>query len=232
VLGGWGLAVGLQHAGPMLQRLLEVRDVTVDGLRHVPRQEVIDQLALPAGVALHQVAPGEVARRVEAHPWVKQATVTRVPFHELRVSIVERRPAAVVHTDSENFLSDEEGRLLASLGPNDDNTLPELTGVDLEGFFHGDAATRRTITSGVDLARLVGNSLAGRLSIDTRNPLNLVAFVRGIQFQFGEADMGEQWERFQRVRPSIKTLRFDGRGRGVSEVDLRYDNRVIVRERG
>jgi cell division protein FtsQ len=163
---------------------------------------------------------------------VKSATVTRVPFHELRISIVERKAAVVVHTGSENFLADDEGRLLASLGPHDDHTLPVVNGVDLEGFFRGDVATRQAIGSGVELARLVGNSLEGRLSIDTQNPSNLVASVRGVRFHFGLSEVGEQWERFQRVRPAIKALRFDERGRGANEVDLRFDNRVIVRERG
>jgi len=30
----------------------------------------------------------------------------------------------------------------------------------------------------------------------------------------------------------LKTLTFDGQGHGANEVDLRYENRVIVRERG
>jgi cell division protein FtsQ len=232
VLGGWAAVIGPQHARPVLQRLFEVRQVTVEGVRHVREQEVLDRLALPRGIALHEIATAGAERRVEAHPWVKEATVTRMPFHELHVSIVERKAAAVIHTEPENLLADEEGRLLASLGPGDDHTLPVLTSVDLEGFFHGDPAVRQAIASGVELARLVGNSLEGRLSIDMRNPSNLVASVRGVQFQFGAADVEEQWERFQRVKPAIKTLRLDGRGRGANEVDLRYDNRVIVRERG
>jgi len=231
-LGGWGLSLGMQHAAPVLQQVLEIREVAVDGLRHVRKQEVLDQLALPDRVALHQVSPTDLAQRVETHPWVKEATVTRVPFHELRISIVERKPAGVVHTESENFLADDQGRLLASLGQADDNALPLLTGVGLEGFFQGDAAIRQLVASAIELARLMGGSLEGRLTINTGNPSNLVASVRGVQFQFGAADAGQQWERFQRVKPAIKTLRFDGRGRGANEVDLRFDNRVIVRERG
>ncbi len=234
VLGlvGWGLTVGVQYAQPVLQQVLEVRQVTVDGVRHVSKQDVLDQMALSDGVALHQVVPAEVVQRLEAHPWVKKAMVTRVPFHELRIAIVERKPAAVVHTESENFLADDQGRLLASLGQTDDHTLPELTGIDLEGFFQGTPETRQAIASGIELAMLMGDSFEGRLTIDAGNPSNLVASVRGIQFQFGAADAGAQWERFQRVKPAIKTLRLDGHGRGANEVDLRYDNRVIVRERG
>lgn len=232
VAGGWGAVTAVRHSGPTLQRLFEIRQVTVEGARHVTTQDVIDQLRLPEGIALHQVSPAELVLRAKAHPWVKEAVVTRVPLHELRVSVVERKPAAVIQTDSENFLADEEGRLLASLGRDDDHTLPVLTGVNLEAFFQGEAETRRTIAAGIDLARLVGHTYEGRLAVNAEHPATLVASMRGVQFQFGAAGIAEQWERFQRVKPSIKALRIDGRGRGANEVDLRYDNRVIVRERG
>jgi len=231
-MGGWGLVFGAQHSGPVLQRLLEVRIVTVEGLHRVSKQQVIDQLGLEKGIALHQIATPSITQRVEAHPWVKEVVVTRVPFHELRISVVERKPAAVIHTDSGNFLSDEEGRLLAGLGQDDDNTLPLMMGVDAKRFVQGDAFVRQAIASGIDLAKLVGHTFEGRLQINAENPSNLVASVRGVQFQFGEEAWDKQWERFQLVKPVIKTLRFDGRGRGANEVDLRYENRVIVRERG
>ena len=68
--------------------------------------------------------------------------------------------------------------------------------------------------------------------MNAENPSNLIALVQGVRFQFGEAAVGEQWERFQRVKPTLKTLNFDGRGRGANEVDLRYENRIVVREGG
>jgi cell division protein FtsQ len=52
-----------------------------------------------------------------------------------------------------------------------------------------------------------------------------------VRFQFGGDSLVDQWERFRKVNPSFKTASSDGRKREVSEIDLRYDNRVIVRER-
>jgi cell division protein FtsQ len=91
---------------------------------------------------------------------------------------------------------------------------------------------RQAIMSGIELAKLVGHTYEGRLQINAANPSNLVASVRGVHFQFGEEAVIEQWDRFQRVKPTLKTLNFEGQGRGANEVDLRYENRIIVRERG
>lgn len=232
LLLGWGMVIAAKYSGPALTRLLEIKTVTVEGVHHIQKQELIDLAGLKQGTALHQVVIRSIKQQVESHPWVKEAVVTRVPFHELRISIVERKPAAIVRVGSENFLSDEGGHVLARLGQADDDTLPMVTGIDLKGFMQGDSGVRQAIVSGIELAKLVGHTYEGRLQINAANPSNLVASVRGVQFQFGEEAVGEQWERFQKVKPTLKTLNFDGRGRGANEVDLRYENRIIVRERG
>lgn len=232
VLIGWALAMGVKHAGPTLERLLEINAVTVEGVRHLDRQDVIDLVGLKPGTPLHHVMTTEIKGQVEAHPWVKEAVVTRMPLHELRISVVERKPAAIIHAGSENFLSDEGGHVLARLGQADDDLLPMVTGIDSAGLLRGDGAVRQAIISGIELAKLVGHTYEGRLQVNVANPSNLVASVRGIQFQFGEEAVGDQWDRFQRVKPTLKTLNFDGYGHGANEVDLRYENRIIVRERG
>ena len=122
--------------------------------------------------------------------------------------------------------------MLARLGQADDDALPMVTGVDSIGLLQGDGGVRQAIMSGIELAKLVGLTYEGRLQVNAANPSNLVASVRGVLFQFGEEAVGDQWERFRQVKPTLKTLNFDGQGRGANEVDLRYENRIIVRERG
>jgi cell division protein FtsQ len=229
---GWGLVTVAQYAGPALARVFEIRTVTVEGVHQIQKQELIDLVKLKPGAALHQIVIAAIQQQLESHPWVKEAVVTRVPFHELRLSVVERKPAAIVRIGAENFLSDEGGHLLARLGHADNEALPMVTGIDLKRLLQGDGGARRAIASGIELAKLVGHTYDGRLQINAANPANLVASVRGVQFQFGEDALHEQWERFERVKPTLKTLSFEGQGRGANEVDLRYENRIIVRERG
>jgi len=229
---GWAVVIGAQHAGPFLERVLEIQEVTVTGVRRIDKQEVLNLVKVKPGTPLHHVVLSGIKARVEAHPWIKEATVSRVPFHEVHVSVIERTPAAVVRAGSRNFLSDGEGHVLAPLGQGDDGSLPLVTGVDLRGLLRGDEAVRRVIVSGIELATLVGQTYEGRMQISAANPESLVAFVRGVRFHFGEGSVGDQWDRFQQVKPAVKTLGFDGDGDGAEAVDLRYENRVVVRERG
>jgi cell division protein FtsQ len=227
----WGLTMVTREMGPLLQDWLEIREVEVEGIHHVAKQEVMARLVLNPGMGLHQVSTALLAERVRTHAWIKEATVERRPPHLLHITVLERTPAAVIRTGADHWLSDESGYFLAKLGREDDQTLPLLIGLDPQSFQRGDAGVRNAVQSGVVLAKLIANTLDGRVEVDLTNSSNVVASANGVRFQFGSDSLVDQWERFRKVKPSFKTDSFDGRKRAVSEIDLRYDNRVIVRER-
>jgi cell division protein FtsQ len=226
----WVVTIVTQEMGPVLQSWLEIREVEVEGIHRVTKGEVLERLVLKPGMGLHQVSTSFLAERVRTHAWIKEATVERRPPHLLYVTIVERTPAVVVRSGADHWLSDESGYLLAKLGRQDDRTLPLLTGLDPQSLQRGEAGVRNAVQSGVVLAKLIANTFDGRVEIDLTNSSNVVASANGVRFQFGDDSLVGQWDRFRKVKPSFKAAVFDGRKREVSEIDLRYDNRVIVRE--
>ncbi len=232
VLVAWLIVMGVKYSGPALQTLLEIKTITVEGVHHIDKQKVLELAKVKPGTGLHHVVTRVIEEQVGSHPWIKEVEVTRVPFHELRISLVERIPAAVIRADSQNFLTDAEGHVLTSLGQTDDDALPLMMGIDAKALLEGNQSVRQVIASGIELAKLVGQTFEGRLQVNVENPSNLVALVQGVRFQFGEESVGEQWERFRRVKPTLRTLNFDGHGRRANEVDLRYENRIVVREGG
>lgn len=226
------IGVAARYSGPALQDLLEIKTISVEGVYHLDKQQVLDLAKVKPKAPLHHIVTTAIKEQVEAHPWVKTAEVTRVPFHELRISVSERKPAAIVRTESQNFLCDEDGHVLNRLGQLDNEALPLVTGIDLPGLVQGTESVRHAVVSGIELARVVGQSFDGRLHVLADNPSNLVALVQGMRFQFGDEALKEQWERFRRVKSTLKAQNFDGLERNVREVDLRYENRIIVREGG
>jgi len=227
----WSLTMVTREMGPMLQGWLEIREIEVEGMHHVTKPEVLGRLVLKPGMGLHQVNTTFLAERVRTHVWIKEATVERRLPHLLKVTIVERTPAAIIRMGTDHWLSDESGYLLAKLGRQDDQTLPLLTGLDPQSLQRGEARVRNAVQSGVVLAKLIANTLGGRVEINLANSSNVVASADGVRFQFGGDSLVDQWERFQKVKPSFNMTPLDGRTREVSEIDLRYDHRVIVRER-
>ncbi len=231
-IGTVGVAIASREAGPVVNSWFTIREVTVQGLEHVTRREIIDRLALSHEATLVSVAPDRLAERVAGHPWVKSARVARVPFHELRVEIIERKPAAIVRASSGNVLVDDGGAVLARIGTNDDPTLPAMTGVDPDGLARGEARGREVVKTGVELAKLVTQTLDGRVEVDVTKDDSLVAAVKGIRFQVGASAVDEQWERFRKMKPALRASALNGTGKAAHEIDLRFADRVIVRERG
>jgi hypothetical protein len=98
----------------------------------------------------------------------------------------------------------------------------------------------------------------GSLQVDLRDPRNVVAFYKEQRFQFGSSAFEEKWDRYRRVEPELHAHAsagpLDGRDGGVLtgasdrrrdsglrrrepdraawDIDLRYEGKVIVRERG
>jgi cell division protein FtsQ len=228
----WAGLLLARQLGPALQRGLEIREVSVEGMRQVTRQEVLERLALKQGIAQHQVSLTYLAGRLRNHPWIKEATIERLPLHALRVTLVERKPAAIARTASEYLLTDEEGAVLARLGTEDQTTLPLLVGVDGELLAQRDQRMKQRIRSAIGLAKSMAETLDGRIEVDVSHPENIVASARGMRFHLGSDGLNDQWDRFMKVRAAFKVPTFDGRKHDGQDVDLRYDNRVIVREGG
>lgn len=228
----WTIMVAVGEIAPMLQRGLEIREVQVTGIRHLTHQDVLERLALKKGLALHQVSGHSLVERLRAHPWIKDATVERLPPHALAVTVLERMPAAVLRAGSGYLLSDAEGAVLGGLGTQDDPSLPLLVGFDVKALGQGEGQARQAVQSGVHLAKQIAMTFEGRVEIDVTNSSGLIASTKGVRFQFGNEALNAQWERFRKVRSSLRLAALDGKKRDISEVDLRYDNRVIVRERG
>jgi cell division protein FtsQ len=231
VAGCAGLFVMIRELGPLTKEWFAVRQIHVEGLNHVTRREVMARLALKPDTTLYALNPNWLAERLRQHPWIKEATVSLVPFHEVRVSITERSPAAVVRTTMENLLVDDEGYILAPLGAKDDPSLPILSGVDARGLLKGRLDARYSVKAGAELARLIAGTVGGRADIDVAHLSNLVVLVQGMRFQFSAASMDQQWHRFLQMRPAFREVAFDQEQRG-QEFDLRYRDRVIIRGKG
>jgi cell division protein FtsQ len=239
VIGG-GLWYGVRHAGPgFIQRVdqfFEIRNVEIPEGQRVPRDEVLALLDLAPGRGLLRADPKELAQAVAAHPWVRRAEVRRVFPHTLVVDMEERVPVAVLRTGGgRDFLLDKDARLLIEGIPEADEGLPVLTGVDYVKAIFGVGETVERMRSGIALVSLLDQAGVGRTEVDLRLPGELVAYYSGVRLRFGDGRFEDMVDRYRRVSDRVFE-RWGGvgavpAGRAV-EVDLRFRDRIIVRERG
>lgn len=108
--GVWALA----HS-----RLFSARVVTVVGSVHTPVAEIESVAGLSNHPPMLDVDPGAITARLDALPWVARATVTRHWPDAVTVTLVERRPVAVVAlsatTPARWAEVDRTGRVLADV---------------------------------------------------------------------------------------------------------------------
>lgn len=232
VLAGWGGSFLWGNAGPWMAELFRVREIIVVGLNQVTRAEVLTRLRLDKQAVLYDLDPQRLVERLRTHPWIKDVEMTRLPFHQLQVTIVERRPAAVVQRSEINVLVDEEGHILKWLGRVDEPSLPLCVGVEPRSLAQGASRERRTVKSAVTLAGILAETTSDRIVIDATNPANLVATVRESRLSFGNAGFQEKWSLYARLRPNLATEQRVAGDPLPIDVDLRFAGRVIVRERG
>ncbi|HJC29265.1 MAG TPA: FtsQ-type POTRA domain-containing protein [Candidatus Dietzia intestinipullorum] len=86
-----------------------VRDVSVQGVRTIPAQDVRERAAVASGTPLLQVDTHAVARRVAGIPRVDEVTVRRDYPSGLRIELVERTALVVVEVDGAPHLVDGQG---------------------------------------------------------------------------------------------------------------------------
>lgn len=113
--------------------LFDVDYVDVRGIDQTSRRAVLRAGGLDGRPALVDVDEGAVARRVEALPWVLEATVQRDWPGTVRIDVRERRPAAVLPAGPGRWaVADGSGRILAA-GPEKPAGLPVLGNVAAPG---------------------------------------------------------------------------------------------------
>jgi hypothetical protein len=153
----------------------------------------------------------------------------------LVVEVEEREPVAVLRTGTggREFLLDLEGKLISEGVPEADEGLPVLTGVDYADAILGTGDTRARVRSGIALAGLLDRSGVGRTEVDVRKAGDMVAYYSGLRLRFGEGDFGEKVDRYRQVSDRVLD-RWVARAKATPvtqmEVDLRFQDKVIVRE--
>ena len=247
---GWSTSWLYREAGPLVMGWLQVREVTVVGAITVSHHEVVERLGLQPGETMLTVDLRTLTDRLKSHPWIKDATVSRRLPYTLVVAITERQPVAVLRTPAWALLLDADAHAVASLKESEDPGLPVLVGIDPKAFLLGTTQSREAALAGIRVASLVGHALNDRPEVDMGNPDRAVAYVKGVRFQFGPSPFEEQWDRYRKILPMLRTGARGGQGKrraqcaaaslhagpnpenGCPEIDLRYPGKVIVRERG
>ena len=231
-LGVAALVVGLAAAW-VWQRTLPFERVAVAGTAYTPVVEVERLLAVtPDSSALYSLDPVLLAGRAERHPWVRRASVRRLPTGTLRVSVVERVPVALVlgaDGRPSHFL-DAEGYAM----PPVPSALYDVPVIRDAPPYHAvqpvaDPALRSLLAA---LAQADDATTALVSEVDWSRPVTLWTTPttgRGsVPVRLGRG--GDYGERLRRLRAFWDQSVLPRPAHAFQLVDLRFDGQVVTRE--
>ena len=232
---GLGLAAiavvtAIAHLPPSLrQRLFDARDIRVEGLRYLSAAEVVSGSGLARGQDLWSVDPALVRQRLLLQPRISAARVTRRFPHGVTLSIEERTPVLLVQ-HGEPWELDTAGVLLPPLADGVVADVPMLVGPSLQRLSPGTQIHSPAIERGLAWVRALGArelQLGGQVSeLDVSDPRSTALTLLS-----GTRVLSPAWPPDTRSLSALRVVLADLQQRRVlaQEVDLRFDNQVIVR---
>jgi cell division protein FtsQ len=154
VLLCWG-ALALYRAP-----IFTIKDIRVSGAAHYKTAEIEDLAKVPNGVTLIRVPASEIEARLEQNPWIADAEVARDFPSTLRISVRERRPAAVVDAGGDKlWLVSTDGHWLGLRAEGED---PRVLIQDVKKFTPraGAQVKEREITNATKILAGLSENLA------------------------------------------------------------------------
>ncbi len=111
---------------PLRAVVVEV-PVGVDALSDSRINEVRAYAELDPGIPWFGIDTDAVARRVERHPFVREARVERRPPDAIDIVVTMREPFALLRIDEALYLVDEDGEVMKRARPGDPIDLPMIS---------------------------------------------------------------------------------------------------------
>lgn len=210
-------------------RNVTVNDIEVSDTYYTTQEEIIAAAAIPAGIKPDSLDLNSVTTRVEALTYVRSVIPYIEPSGDLRLTVRERTPIAVLVKGSDRIYVDAEGVRLPIL---------EAKTEDLP-LVYGFSATMSKDTLDSDDFRQIRDFLVGarknefgwatisEVAYSVEEGVVALSHENGVKLLFGTNDFETKlrnWEAFYAEIVRTKGIRT------MQQVDLRFTNQVITRE--
>jgi cell division protein FtsQ len=208
-----------------------VAQVEVRGASRIPVEHIVAAAGIEPGSNLLRLDVAGATARVEAMPEVRHAQIVRDLPGRVTIYVDERRPFTLVSAGRLHWV-DEEGRALGVTTDAVALPVPAITGLTEDELQTMRTAPSKKAQVAIGLIRTLlrsSSALAEEISeIDmSRKDGPVLYTVDGVEVRLGS----EEWEdRLARLEGVLAQLGRDGGG--VSTVDLRFRDQVVLQKGG
>ncbi len=209
----------------LLRHLLTVEKIVVRGNQVLSEEEIKKIAGLREDVSILEIDTSRVYHRLLGSPWIKEAVVRKELPERLIIWLEEATPEAIINRDGRLFLIDDQGVLLEELRKDSHLMLPVI---------EIDYRNTELIKEALLLIRALKESnmapASGSLYLTGSRKEDLTIVLRkdsskDLFIKVGYGKYNEKLKRLLDFAPSIKE-----KGLRPSVIDLRFEDRVIVKE--
>jgi len=191
-----------------------IKTIEIEGAKYVDREALLVQGGIAPGVNIFDVDLTTVSAKLENHPWVAEAKVTRkLPGH-VTMTVVEHQPAAIVMDEGNFLLLDANGAFFKELEPHDPvneifKRLPLMSGLTRPLLESGDDAAQGLAREAIAVSHLwMEMGLHERVALDHVHAdpvlgLSLIVGDQGMEVRLGWGRWRERLERYDVVHSSL-----------------------------
>ena len=225
------VAAALVHLpwGALRRGLAVVTEVRVEGTRYLDAARVVQIAGIHPGDDLFAVSLSRARQALLLEPRVARARLTRRLPRGIRVEVEERVPVLLV-SHGAPWEIDTAGVLLPPLERGVVADVPLLVGASFEGLPAGARVRSPEVTRGLAWVRRLAErelQLSGQVSeVDVSDPHDT-----GLTLVTSTRVLAPAWPPSVRRLSALRVVLADLKQRGTTpeELDLRFENQVIVR---
>jgi cell division septal protein FtsQ len=212
----------------------QITTLKIEGSRMASKEQLTTLSRVDVHSNLLAIDVSQVKSLLESHPWVEAATITRDWPNRLLISVLEKKPIALVNRTTGLFYMDKNGSIIAAASPAQELDFPVITG--LEDFIFNQTYSTSTHEVLHDVTKLLklasGNSSIlpvqniSEIHITDNNNMVLHLLERPFPIHMGaEGDVSTKYYRLVKVLKDLyKTKEFSS----VSYIRLDYQKDTIL----
>ena len=188
--------------------------VEINGRNHTTQEELLYALKLEKNEPILSIDLTEKRKRVEQLGWVEKAFLERILPDTLRLSIIERKPVALLQTQKGHQLIDQNGETIVGAAPETFGHLPVISGEDSEiGANH----LIETLKTEPELYAEIW-----AIHYISKRRWN-VLMKNGVTIKLPEEEPGFAWSRLARFDHKNQIIHRD-----LAVIDMRMKNQILI----
>jgi cell division protein FtsQ len=213
------------------QHHVPVKRVSVEGISVITKDEIVRLMNLPPNVPMYEIDLTAVQRNILTNSFVKSAVIQRDAPSTIRVSVEERKPAAILNAKELYFIA-SDGTVLPYVVSAETYDIPVISGLDsLAGIKTGQKLMVADVNEALEIitaSKFTSNHLFHAISeirLRKGHDLVLYSFETGIPIIFGKGDAAKKmvkldafWQQFLQNNETSD----------IQYIDIRFDDQVVV----